>query len=70
MISKLYEHPSIPERTKNVGNMASMNAPIEETANHIKVYPDINRAVREIVDMVNKEQQVFEINLDVIKYDL
>ena len=70
LIVKLYEHPSIHERAKNVGTLASTSAHVTETVNYMQLYPDINGAVKDIVNMVNREQQTFEIKLDVIKYEL
>ena len=41
-----------------------------ESVCYTKVYPNINQAAKEIASVTNHAQTIFEINLDVIKYDL
>ena len=72
LITKLYEHPSIVERAQNVVDCrASHNrSGALEPVYHTRLYPNINEAVKEIAMTTNQAQNIFEINLDVLKYDI
>ena len=72
IITQVFDHPSIIDRARNVVDFTAarhnQNGCLK--ANKSRIYPNINDIVKEIVAMVNGIQKMFEINLDVIKYDL
>ena len=72
LVVSLYEHPSIVERSQNIlylqGSQSTKKG--TESVCYTKMYPNINQAAKEIASVTNHAQSIFEINLDVIKYDL
>ena len=72
IITQVFDHPSIIDRARNVVDFtaARHNQNSGSKANNSRIYPNINDIVKQIVSMVNGIQKMFEINLDVIKYDL
>ena len=73
LIGKLYQHPSVIERTKSVVSLNGSydsSRPVMRSINKTQTYPNINEAVKEIALVTNRAQDIFKINLDVIKYDL
>jgi len=72
LIQNLYDHSSIIERSRNILNIkikGKNTSSLQSTCNE-KAFPNVNDAVKEIVSICNQSQEMFEINLDVIRYNL
>ena len=72
LILKLYDHSSIIEQSKKIVSSkthTTYSQDLQSKCND-KLYPDINNAVKEIASICNQCQTLFDINLDVIRYEL
>lgn len=72
LIQNLYKHSSIVERSQNIINLKPFKKSYQtlNSSSSEKIFPNINDAVKEISSVCNHSQDIFDINLDVIRYEL